>query len=319
MKISVIMPNYDCGDFLAEAVGSLERQKGVLPGRDFELILADDGSRDARTLAILADLEKLEWCRIVRTGGRRGAAHARNLAARSARGEWLAFLDSDDLWSDDSLAVRWDARMRFPDADCIATDYREFVSRSDIEQSGPGEIEQNTRRRAPVAKAFDSGQAIRLERPIRSFIGAMPICTITVLLRRSVFDEQGGFDEQLPRAEDLHLWLRISANSDIVFVPAVTAYYRNRPGSLTFDHVLLMRQTAQCYKSLLNSSLPESVHGALRACIAEAHRNESYAARVVRDRLAATTAAARSIYWGPLEADNWSFLVRSIFPARIPA
>lgn len=316
MRISVIMPNLDAGNFLLEAVESLATQKGFQAGRDFELIIADDGSTDEATLGALRAARMFDWCRLVHTSGRRGAAHARNLAVRHARGEWLAFLDSDDLWTEDALLVRWEAHLRFPFADCIATDYSEFVERSDAERKEPGQIESSPRRRLSVAAAFEAGAAISLEKPFLSFLGATPVHIITVLLRRSVFADRGGFLEALPRAEDLHLWLRVAIDSTFVFVPEITAFYRNRPGSLTSDEVRLMRQTAQCYKELLTRDLPRSWRKPIRGCIAEAYRNEAYAARVERDWRAAGIAALRLLWQQPLNLDSWMVFAKSLLPAR---
>ncbi|HVB56065.1 MAG TPA: glycosyltransferase family 2 protein [Candidatus Acidoferrales bacterium] len=116
MKVSVIMPAYNRGYIIAEALGSIFAQ--TFP--DFELIVIDDGSTDgtARALARLDDTR----LRYVRHNVNRGYSCACNTGFREAQGEYVALLDSDDLWKPEKLAKDVEFLERHPEVDAVFTD-----------------------------------------------------------------------------------------------------------------------------------------------------------------------------------------------------
>jgi glycosyltransferase involved in cell wall biosynthesis len=100
--VSIVIPAFNRADCLAEAVASIQAQTY----RHWELIVVDDGSTD-RTSMVAEELARAESrLRVVRCEQNRGAQAARNEGINAARGDWVAFLDSDDAWLPDSLALR---------------------------------------------------------------------------------------------------------------------------------------------------------------------------------------------------------------------
>ena len=99
--VSVIIPTYNRADLVRQAVASVKAQTF----RDFEIVVVDDGGTDGTCEVLSAGRE----LRVLRHPDRRGVAAARNTGVAAARGEWLAFLDSDDLWLPDKLArqISW--------------------------------------------------------------------------------------------------------------------------------------------------------------------------------------------------------------------
>ncbi|MCL2014835.1 MAG: glycosyltransferase [Defluviitaleaceae bacterium] len=95
MKISIIMPAYNAEKTIVQAVDSVLGQSFG----DWELIIVDDNSTDGTIAAIPADLR----IKVIKSAVNQGAAAARNLAVSCATGDWLAFLDSDDLWHSQKL------------------------------------------------------------------------------------------------------------------------------------------------------------------------------------------------------------------------
>ena len=95
LDVSVIIPAYNSGGLIRASIDSAQSQRGVT----FEVIVVDDGSTDD-TLSILQSYGDAVRCIRQRN---QGAYVARNNAAAAARGEWLAFLDADDLWEPDKL------------------------------------------------------------------------------------------------------------------------------------------------------------------------------------------------------------------------
>ena len=94
--VSVIIPTYNRAALVAEALASVQAQTY----RDFEIVVVDDGGTDG-TAAALAEWREVK---VLRHSRRRGVSAARNTGINAARGQWLAFLDSDDLWLPDKLA-----------------------------------------------------------------------------------------------------------------------------------------------------------------------------------------------------------------------
>lgn len=181
--VSVIIPTYNRRELVREAVASALAQREV----DAEVIVIDDGSTDG-TAAALETFGR----RIRRRQQRaRGVSAARNAGARLATGEWLAFLDSDDLWHP--------AKLR-----------RQLAFHA----------------RAPALRASQTGElwirnGVRVN-PCRHhqkpdgdiFAASVARCVVSpsaVMLRRDLFESLGGFDEGLPVCEDYDLWLRLGA------------------------------------------------------------------------------------------------------------
>ncbi len=98
-KVSIIMPNYNCGKFLQETINSVLNQTY----RNWELLIVDDCSTDNSVEVIRSFCDKDERIKLFVNEKNSGAAASRNLAMREATGKWIAFLDSDDLWLAEKL------------------------------------------------------------------------------------------------------------------------------------------------------------------------------------------------------------------------
>ncbi len=191
-QVSVIVPTYNRRQMLLDAVGSVLAQRGVA----LELIVVDDGSTDGTwqelSCGVLAEVIAAAPChcavRVERTA-HRGPAAARNRGAALARGDYLAFLDSDDLWAADKLARQ--------------LDYMRTHPQFPLAQSQECWI-RNGRRVNP-------GQR-HIKRAGDIFEPSLRTCLISpsaVMMRTGLFHEMGGFDEALRACEDYDLWLRI--------------------------------------------------------------------------------------------------------------
>jgi glycosyltransferase involved in cell wall biosynthesis len=157
--------------------------------REFELIVVDDGSTD-RTCE---DLEQLardnSAMRIERLPENRGPAAARNRGVAIARGEFVAFLDSDDLWMPAKLARQLEFMDRRPE---LALSQCEEIWMRDGVRVNPG------RRHRKRTGDF--------------FVESLRTCLVSpsaAIIRRRIFEAAGGFDETLRAAEDYDLWLRL--------------------------------------------------------------------------------------------------------------
>jgi GT2 family glycosyltransferase len=181
--VSVVIPAFNRAWCLGEAVESVLSQEFS----GFELIVVDDGSAD-ETPRLLERYGRS--IRVLRQGNQ-GVSAARNAGIAAARGELIAFLDSDDLWLPGKLPCQVDFFRCHPDALICQTE--ELWVR-------------NGRRVNPGRRHRKRGGMI--------FAPSLDLCLVSpsaVMVRRTLFEQVGLFDESLPACEDYDLWLRVSS------------------------------------------------------------------------------------------------------------
>jgi hypothetical protein len=211
--ISVIIPAYNSGSTIVHALESVAAQTFT----DYEVIVVDDCSSD-NTGEVVA-----EWMRVNLDAGRwhfsrqsknTGPAGARNAGIAVASGDWLAFLDADDIWLPWKLEFQMNLASKYPEvalwcADCI------FF---------PGEDRHNDS--SSTTQPFDQAQGRQSASPEAVILRAITlkelgvqnlIATSTVLVKSAVVKSAGGFDAQFRVPEDYDLWLRVAA----LVVPSV--------------------------------------------------------------------------------------------------
>jgi glycosyltransferase involved in cell wall biosynthesis len=191
-RVSVIIPTYNRAALVKEAVASVLAQTY----RDFELLVVDDGSTDGTLEALAAFGGKI---RVLASPDRGGVSAARNAGIAAAQGEWLAFLDSDNLWLPEKLA----RQMAFMEAN----------SRLLLSQTEEIWVRRGVKVNPPRTHKKEGG---------RIFLRSLERCLVSpsaAVLHRRLLDEHGGFDEDLPAAEDYDLWLRLSWRYDVGLLP----------------------------------------------------------------------------------------------------
>lgn len=211
--ITAIIPTYNRAAHLERAIGSVLAQRRACD----ELIVVDDGSTD-QTQALLARLAA--GCSIpirVLRQDNRGAAAARNLGIRMARGSLLAFLDSDDWWLPGKLAVQAAAMEARPEL--LISHTREIWHR------GGQRVNQKKKHDPPDGDVFAAS------------LGMCVVGMSTVVARRQFFDRYGLFDEDLPCCEDYDLWLRAGSREPFLLAPQpLTGKEGGRPDQLSEIH-----------------------------------------------------------------------------------
>jgi len=180
--VSVIIPTCNRGWVLQEAIDSVLAQDF----EDFELIVVDDGSTDNTGEM----LDSYEQDLIVIRQSNRGVSAARNRGIAEAAGLLIAFLDSDDLWLPRKLSRQVDFFNSNPDA--VINQTEEIWIRNGVR------VNPRTRHHKFSGMIFERSLALCLVSPS------------AVMMRRSLLDAVGLFDEDLPACEDYDLWLRIS-------------------------------------------------------------------------------------------------------------
>lgn len=198
-KISVIIPTYNRAHFIGDAIRSAEEQ--IFP--PYEIIVVDDGSTDSTRAVIDSILAKrtIEDIPVVRVWqGNNGVASARNTGANYAKGDYIVFLDSDDVMNPNALQFL----SRYHEFDVV---FGRAVNVNMDDGSKTEYIHEKTvacELRSTVSGPFRQAHK-RLKDCNCIAIGA-------VMIKASIFRGEGGFDTMFKTSEDYELWLRMSSH-----------------------------------------------------------------------------------------------------------
>ena len=209
--VSVVIPAYNAAEYIAAALDSVFTQTFT----DYEVIVVNDGSPD--TNAFEAALEPYRQRLVYLAQTNTGPSGARNRAIRHARGELIAFLDSDDEWMPQFLQRQ---------VELARTSGAVLVYSDGLVVGGP----LDGRRLMDGAPSHPS---VTIERLIAEECVVLTSCTVA---RREALRAAGRFDERCRRSADAHLWLRVALQGGrIAWQPAVLVRHRVRSGSLSDD------------------------------------------------------------------------------------
>ncbi|MBF0340145.1 MAG: glycosyltransferase family 2 protein [Magnetococcales bacterium] len=215
--ISVVIPVYNGADHVLATLESVACQT-VKP---LEVIVVDDGSTD-QTCAIVEVFAKDNPglnVRLIRSA-HQGPGATRNVGIAAARGHWLAFLDSDDLWYPEKLSKISEYREKHRDVNffCHNEIHRRFDKSIGILDFGAG---------------FRHDESL----PVQLFKNNFFSTSAIVCEKRLVVDA-GMFDVTLPNAQDYELWLRMSPGIRVLFVKDILGEYVDRSGNITSKKLL---------------------------------------------------------------------------------
>ncbi len=238
-RVSVVIPTFNCERFIRRTVGSALRQTY----RDFEIIVVDDGSTDG-TQAVLAEYgEALHYIK----QANQGASAARNAALSRATGEYIAYLDADDLWHPEKLAHQVEYLDAYPSCGFVHTEVAVIDEQDSVLHA---RFNKETGRTVPQGKC------------LRDILQRSHIQTLTVLERRSAFDRAGEFDLRLPVAQDYLHWIQVALQGyEVGYLPEPLGQYRWRAGSLMSSQRRLLGDFTKIYEILLAEHRLEDVHG----------------------------------------------------------
>jgi glycosyltransferase involved in cell wall biosynthesis len=220
-QISVIIPAYNAERTIRETIESVQRQTF----QDFELIVINDGSKD-RTVELVQSINDERLKIFSYENG--GLPVARNRGISRTTGEFIAFLDADDLWTPEKLELQLVALKQHPEAG-VAYSWTCFM---DVNEQGaavsflpspPYSFEGNVYKKLLVSDFIHSGS--------------------NTLIRRQAIASAGDFDPTLKSCEDWDYWLRLATRWHFVVVPKHQIFYRRTPGAMS-SKVEVMKEAA---------------------------------------------------------------------------
>ncbi len=207
--VTIVIPTWNRKALLGEAIASVAGQTY----RNWELIVADDGSSDGTVEELRANAEPR--MRLVALDHAGNISRVRNAGAAAGSGALIAFLDSDDLWLPHKLELQIAALRDGPARWCYAN-YAHVGAQGELLPA------------RPVVFRPDRGRVLRM-----LLLGETAAYVGTLLVERSLFDAVGGFDESLRMRGDFDFALRLASAADAVTVPEIVTLVREHPARST--------------------------------------------------------------------------------------
>jgi glycosyltransferase involved in cell wall biosynthesis len=305
MKISWIVPVFNAGNFLSEAISSILDDS--CPGIEHEIIVVDDCSTDSVTILTLKNLQHHPLVKVFYQERNGGPSQARNRGIEAATGDWLTFLDADDLVAPGSIpariaAIRGNAAIRWIVGDMLET-------------RKPGE---HTFLRCFERAVLDgkklSTYLFKIENPstkiaswdMLPFLGSM-------MIRRDLFKQVGFFNEELIYGEDIHFCLILSNLADMYWFNQPVLHLRRYHESMTKNLLRGAAEAPRASRYCMKDPRLKSIRKEMRWHYAANLRQSSGVFLQHRMRLKSIVYAARSVLWSPNDIRSLKALYKSFF------
>jgi glycosyltransferase involved in cell wall biosynthesis len=233
--VSVIIPAYNAEKFILETIESVQAQTYT----NWEIIIVDDGSTDQTNIIIQQEAKKDTRIHYFhQENGRQGKA--RNLAIKHAKGEYLAFIDADDLWHPQKLEKQVNIFKENPSVDLV---YCNGLSFMDTIQN--------------VIQTHQEPSGLRnIEEQFQYLLSGKSLPNLSVIVNKYCVDKLGGFmeDSRLQNAEDYQMWLRLADhNCQMYGLPENLFYYRLHSNQVTHgDSMAFLQSVWAVYFAPLN-------------------------------------------------------------------
>jgi len=298
-RVSVITPTFNCAGFLDRAIASALAQTYT----DYEVIVADDGSTDDTRDVVAPFATKVRY--FFQPNG--GLSSARNLGLSKASGEFIAYLDADDMWYPHKL----ESQVAFLDAheEC-------GLVHSDV--TVVDELDQVIHRRFN----HETGRKVPHGYCLMDLLRRCHIQIPTVLERRNNIERAGTFDERLKSLEDYFHWITVAMEGMAFgYINEPLAYYRWRAGSLSRNP----RGMAEAHVTMLEILLREKdlplrcgqeAAEIVRAQLFNVQRDLAYLERIDGGMNAARRRLIRLVRESPLNTGLYVDLVKCCIPRR---
>ncbi|OON59510.1 hypothetical protein B0920_24360 [Massilia sp. KIM] len=306
--VSVVIPCYNAERYIAATLRSVLAQELA----DMEVIVVDDGSRDGSVALVRAQFPEV---RVIEQANA-GVAAARNRGIAEARGEWIAFVDADDIWLPGKLSAQFEEMAAVPGCRMSYTAWQVWpCAEPEPDQAYLEEL----RARAGDTARWSGASGWIYPQLLLDCV----VWTSTVLAQRALFAEIGGFDAGLRVGEDYDLWLRASRVTPIQRVARPYALYRIHPSSITHTLPTANYRAIVIGRALANWGMRspdgrEADHAQVRRLLAKSWSDYA-GAHLARGSLA----TARRAGWAALRTDpvhvpGWKVLIKSYARALAP-
>lgn len=240
-QVSVIIPTYNSARYVVDAVESVLAQTY----RDFEVIVIDDGSTDETPEVMKRYGAPVRYLRQENAG----VAAARNRGIAESSGRYVAFLDADDVWLPQKLERQINALAINYGVQACDTGY--VLADTTL---NPVAVKRNLRSGSTFKELLLRGTVV--------FIGS-------VICEKEILERVGGFDPALSQCADWDMWIRVSSQTEFVYIDEALVYYRQHDTNMSRSASLLELDTIRVLeKSFARTDVPSDVLQAKRSAFA---------------------------------------------------
>ncbi len=291
-KVTVIMPAYNAEAYIGDALRSVAAQTM----QDLEVVVVDDGSTDGTVEAARAFADSFELAVLEQKN--RGPSAARNLAIRSARGRYCAFLDADDIMLPELLAEQSAVLDADADVGLVFTDIVTFDDGGTIKEA----YWRLADTRNPFARLVED-----------NFVTTSAVMAPTERLIAA-----GLFPEDRRVAEDYELWLELAVRWKMSVIPRSLVRYRYASGSLSSNRLYSARCALEVIEEFWrrHPDLRRSEPSLYRRSIARHTRNMGVAALAENRRCAAFRYLVKAVCGDPGRVTTWKALAKVLLPVH---
>lgn len=216
IKISVVIPTYNSSAYICKTLESVYKQT-KLP---YEIVIVDDGSKDQTVTVIQKYIRQhvkiFDNVRIYQQENK-GAGAARNYAISKAAGNWISFLDSDDIWDCRKIEFVEDAIVKNPDVSMVT--HNKYI----VDERHP-----DSKKLSDVSEYYDKTEPLFVQLYRGNFLA-----TSCMTIKKCLVQKAGGFDETLLSAQDYDLWLKIARHGRIFVIERPLEYYMVRQDNIS--------------------------------------------------------------------------------------
>ncbi len=217
-KISVVIPVYNGAAFISRAIQSVLLQSL----KPFEVIVVNDGSKDS-TAEKLAEFKSAITVISIPNGG---VSNARNIGIQACTGNFVAFLDADDVWYEDKLRLQLEVFEKNAEVGFCCCDYAFLLSNNRDTVNHFSRFKNDSDIELDTILSDPLGYLVK-----KNFVGT---CS-NVVIRKSVLDKVGLFNVNYKQAEDYDLWFRCALEAEFYLMSAVLLEKKSHDSNLTND------------------------------------------------------------------------------------
>jgi glycosyltransferase involved in cell wall biosynthesis len=238
--VTVITANYNGSRFLARAIESVLNQSH----RQIEYIIVDDGSSDNSKKIIEHYAAQDRRVKQILLPNNSGVARARNIGIENSTGEFITFLDADDIWAPTKVERQLAVFRQHPRAGLVVTG-AELIDEND--RSSPGKKNRKRTQQGQVS--------------LYDYLAGKCLLSINAMTRRECLDKSGLFNPDYVIGEDYELWMRITRNYDYYYVDEPLHRYRIHCNNATRDKLANRESKVKILQDMLanNPELPEQL------------------------------------------------------------
>lgn len=227
--VSIITPVYNGDKYISNAIDSVLAQTY----KNFELIIINDGSTDNSFNIINTYLSDTRVRYFEQNNS--GVSAARNTAIEHSKGEFIGFLDQDDLWHPEKLEIQVNFLKKHPEVSLVYSDYTIL-----------NELKNQSYRLSDAA-SFDSSRC-----DVNSILTRNPIGILTVLINKKCLIDAGPLNTRLKGTDDYELWLILALDYKFQFIPQSLATYRWHGENVSNDDLKMMIEESKAICSFLS-------------------------------------------------------------------